>query len=114
MPSDCGHQTCRDCAANYFTLTIKDKSIVDAVCPFCSAPKVANNDPRVAEANAEAEADGKEVTEDEANDYFARLDGLLRGLVTEEVHDLFQRKLRDRTLMKDENFKWCYKVRLRC
>ncbi len=28
----------------------------------------------------------------------------------EEVHDLFQRKLRDRVLMKDPNFRWCHKV----
>ena len=26
------------------------------------------------------------------------------------MHDLFQRKIRDRTLMKDPNFRWCNKV----
>ena len=37
---------------------------------------------------------------------------MLKSLIDQDVHDLFQRKLRDRTLMKDPNFKWCYKVRL--
>ena len=53
-----------------------------------------------------------EENEDKAADFFAKLDVLLRGILEEEVHDLFQRKLRDRTLMKDPNFKWCYKVSL--
>ncbi|XP_046675565.1 E3 ubiquitin-protein ligase lubel-like isoform X2 [Homalodisca vitripennis] len=34
---------------------------------------------------------------------------MLKGLLEETVHELFQRKLRDRTLMQDPNFKWCVK-----
>ena len=34
----------------------------------------------------------------------------IRGLVDKETHDLFQRKLRDRTLMKEPNFRWCSHV----
>ena len=34
MPS-CEHKCCSDCAANYFTIAIKDKSISEANCPFC-------------------------------------------------------------------------------
>ena len=44
------------------------------------------------------------------SEYFAKLDGILRKAVAEDVYDLFQRKLRDRALMRDPNFKWCYKV----
>lgn len=32
---------------------------------------------------------------------------MLKNILDETVHELFQRKLRDRTLMKDPNFKWC-------
>jgi E3 ubiquitin-protein ligase RNF31 len=34
----------------------------------------------------------------------------VKDTLEKDTHDLFQRKLRDRTLMKDPNFKWCYKV----
>ena len=37
-------------------------------------------------------------------------DVMIKPIVDQDVHDLFQRKIRDRTLMKDPNFKWCYKV----
>ncbi len=90
----CGHACCRSCAINYYTLTIRDNSIGELTCPFCREPATLN-DPD---------------NEDAASDYFARLDLFLKSLVDEDVHDLFQRKLRDRTLMKDPNFKWCDKV----
>ena len=45
-----------------------------------------------------------------ALDYYAKLDQILKDILEKDTHDLFQRKLRDRTLMKDPNFKWCYKV----
>ena len=48
--------------------------------------------------------------DDLAANYFAKLDVILKPIVDQDVHDLFQRKIRDRTLMKDPNFKWCYKV----
>lgn len=67
---------------------------MDAVCPFCSAPeKMLLTD-----------------DEDLAQDYFNHLDILLKSIVPIEIHELFQRKLRDRTLIKDPNFKWCNKV----
>jgi hypothetical protein len=34
---------------------------------------------------------------------------MLKSLVEEDVHDLFGRKVRDRVLMRDPNFKWCHK-----
>ena len=94
MPS-CEHRCCQQCAANYFTIAIKDKSINEAYCPFCQSPK-------------ELLAD--DTKDDAASEYFAKLDAILRKAVAEDVYDLFQRKLRDRALMRDPNFKWCYKV----
>ena len=54
----------------------------------------------------------KNLAEDDdlALDYYAKLDQILKDILDKDTHDLFQRKLRDRTLMKDPNFKWCYKV----
>ena len=51
---------------------------------------------------------------DLAANYFAKLDVIIKPIVDQDVHDLFQRKIRDRTLMKDPNFKWCYKVSFPC
>lgn len=87
------HRCCSDCAQNYFTLMVTDRSISDAVCPFCKEPELAD--------------------EDEALEYFSNLDILLKAILDTEVHELFQRKLRDRTLMQDPNFKWCVKVSCR-
>ena len=95
MPN-CEHKCCQQCAGNYFTIAIKDKSINEAYCPFCQAPKDVLAD---------------DTKDDEASEYFTKLDAILRKAVAEDVYDLFQRKLRDRALMRDPNFKWCYKVK---
>lgn len=89
----CVHRCCRECAKNYFTIQITDKSIVDCVCPFCKLPELSHD-----------------ASEDEITDYFANLDILLKGILEADSHELFQRKLRDRTLMQDPNFKWCVQV----
>ncbi|KAJ8672719.1 hypothetical protein QAD02_003979 [Eretmocerus hayati] len=85
----CTHRCCNDCAKNYFTIQISDRSITDAVCPFCKEP------------------DLREATEDDVLEYFSILDIQLKALLDAPIHELFQRKLRDRTLMQDPNFKWC-------
>jgi E3 ubiquitin-protein ligase RNF31 len=90
----CTHRCCKDCARNYFTIQIKDRTIADCICPYCKMPEL--HDPN--------------VHEDEALDYFSNLDILLKNILDEEVHELFQRKLRDRTLLQDPNFKWCVQV----
>lgn len=91
----CIHRCCKECAKLYFTLQITDRSINDAVCPFCKEPSIlapsTDND-------------------DDALEYFSNLDILLKSIIEPKVHELFQRKLRDRTLMQDPNFKWCTKV----
>ena len=88
---NCGHECCHECAKNYFTIAVRDKTILEVVCPFCQQPKVGDNEGLAAE-------------------FFAELDPLIRDLVDKDVHDLFQRKIRDWTLSKDPNFKWCQKV----
>ncbi|XP_057337536.1 E3 ubiquitin-protein ligase lubel-like isoform X1 [Microplitis mediator] len=85
----CIHRCCNDCAKNYFTIQISDRNIMDAVCPFCKEP------------------DLKDASEDEVLEYFSILDIQLKSLLDPPIHELFQRKLRDRTLMQDPNFKWC-------
>ncbi|XP_034940977.1 E3 ubiquitin-protein ligase lubel [Chelonus insularis] len=85
----CIHRCCNECAKNYFTIQISDRNIMDAVCPFCKEP------------------DLKDANEDDVLEYFSILDIQLKSLLDPPIHELFQRKLRDRTLMQDPNFKWC-------
>ncbi|XP_059617781.1 E3 ubiquitin-protein ligase lubel-like [Phlebotomus argentipes] len=87
----CIHRCCHECARNYFTIQITDRLIMDCVCPFCKLPELHGND----------------TSEDDILEYFSNLDILLKSILSEDVHELFQRKLRDRTLMQDPNFKWC-------
>lgn len=47
---------------------------------------------------------------DDVLEYFSNLDILLKNILDEKVHELFQSKLRDRTLIQDPNFKWCIQV----
>ena len=77
---------------NFFTFPkITDRSISDCVCPFCKLPEL--HDP--------------DIHEDIVLEYFSNLDIVLKNILEPDVHELFQRKLRDRTLMQDPNFKWC-------
>ncbi|CAO1405758.1 unnamed protein product [Diamesa serratosioi] len=86
----CEHQCCKECAFNYFTIQITDRSINDCVCPFCKLPELEHDS-----------------HEDITMEYFSNLDILLKNILEPDVHDLFQRKIRDRTLLQDPNFKWC-------
>ncbi|XP_017024060.1 E3 ubiquitin-protein ligase lubel isoform X1 [Drosophila kikkawai] len=87
----CTHKCCKQCAKGYFTVQITDRSINDCSCPFCKLPELSN----------EAQH------EDEHLEYFSNLDIFLKSILDGDVHELFQRKLRDRTLLQDPNFKWC-------
>ncbi|XP_037712212.1 E3 ubiquitin-protein ligase lubel isoform X4 [Drosophila subpulchrella] len=87
----CLHKCCKQCAKSYFTVQITDRSINDCSCPFCKLPELSN----------EAQH------EDEHLEYFSNLDIFLKSILDNDVHELFQRKLRDRTLLQDPNFKWC-------
>ncbi|XP_072162594.1 uncharacterized protein LUBEL isoform X2 [Bemisia tabaci] len=85
----CEHLCCRGCALQYFTLQITEHSINDCVCPFCKEPNL------------------RTQSSDYAMNYFSNLDIWLKSFLQPQVHELFQRKLRDRTLMQDPNFRWC-------
>ncbi|XP_068140616.1 E3 ubiquitin-protein ligase lubel isoform X2 [Drosophila tropicalis] len=87
----CTHKCCKQCAKTYFTVQITDRSINDCNCPYCKLPELSN----------EAEH------EDEHLEYFSNLDIFLKSILDNDVHELFQRKLRDRSLLQDPNFKWC-------
>lgn len=88
----CVHKCCKSCAKNYFTVQVTDRSITDCVCPFCKHPELHETD---------------KVSDDDTLEYFSNLDIVLKSILDAEVHELFQRKLRDRTLIQDPNFKWC-------
>ncbi|XP_026325307.1 uncharacterized protein LOC113234215 isoform X2 [Hyposmocoma kahamanoa] len=85
----CTHRCCRECARHYFTVQITERSVVDCVCPYCKEPELEN------------------LPEDAWLEYFAHLDIQLKTLIDIDTHELFQRKLRDRTLARDPNFRWC-------
>lgn len=84
---NCVHRACKECLKAYFTIQIRDRNIMELLCPFCNEPDLSDEDVEL--------------------NYFNNLDILLKGLVDNEVYDLFQQKLRDRALMKDPNFRWC-------
>uniref|UniRef100_T1JM07 RING-type domain-containing protein n=1 Tax=Strigamia maritima TaxID=126957 RepID=T1JM07_STRMM len=84
---NCVHRCCQSCAKNYYSIQIRDRNIMDVICPFCDQPDLTDDDI--------------------ATDYFTNLDIILKNLVDYDIHELFQRKLRDRALMKDPNFRWC-------
>ncbi|XP_013778597.1 uncharacterized protein LOC106463128 isoform X1 [Limulus polyphemus] len=83
----CPHRACKECLKAYFTIQTRDRNIMELRCPFCNEPDLSN--------------------EDVAQDYFNHMDQLLKNLVEPETHELFQKKLRDKVLMKDPNFHWC-------
>ncbi|XP_064553664.1 E3 ubiquitin-protein ligase lubel isoform X2 [Drosophila montana] len=87
----CTHKCCKQCAKSYFTVQITDRSINDCSCPYCKLPELSN----------------ELQHEDEHLEYFSNLDIFLKSILDSDVHELFQRKLRDRTLLQDPNFKWC-------
>ncbi|XP_060677285.1 E3 ubiquitin-protein ligase RNF31-like isoform X2 [Hemiscyllium ocellatum] len=85
--TSCECTVCRDCFKSYFTFTVREKHIKNLVCPGCSKPDI----------NDEAQL----------LSYFSTLDVQLRDCLDADVYNLFHKKLTERTLMKDPNFKWC-------
>ncbi|KAL0966901.1 hypothetical protein UPYG_G00302010 [Umbra pygmaea] len=82
---------CESCFKAYFSQAIKERSIVQVVCPLCSRP-----DMRTGRGGVE-----------EAMEYFNLLDTQIRHYLDPQTHELFQRKLRDRALQEMPNFRWC-------
>ncbi|XP_069796829.1 E3 ubiquitin-protein ligase RNF31-like isoform X2 [Narcine bancroftii] len=85
--TSCECNICQECFKTNFTLAVREKHIKDLVCPCCSKPDI----------------------DDEAQwlSYFSTLDVQLRDCLDEDVYHLFHKKLTERTLMTDPNFKWC-------
>uniref|UniRef100_A0A674NH75 E3 ubiquitin-protein ligase RNF31-like n=1 Tax=Takifugu rubripes TaxID=31033 RepID=A0A674NH75_TAKRU len=86
----CSCFLCQTCFKTFFSSAIKEKSIDLLVCPQCGKPEV--KDPGRME---------------ESMDYFNLLDTQIRHFLPPHIHELFQRKLRDRALQEMPNFRWC-------
>ncbi|RVE61393.1 hypothetical protein OJAV_G00170150 [Oryzias javanicus] len=86
----CSCFLCQTCFKAFFSVAIKERSVDQLVCPQCGKPEVR------AQGGLE-----------EATDYFNLLDTQIRHYLPGDIHELFQRKLRDRTLREMPNFCWC-------
>lgn len=87
----CPCSLCESCFKACFTAAIKEKTVDKLVCPLCSRPDIR----------------GKQGMED-AMDYFNLLDTQIRHFLEPEIHELFQKKLRDRALQDMDHFRWCF------
>ncbi|XP_074545545.1 E3 ubiquitin-protein ligase RNF31 isoform X2 [Halichoeres trimaculatus] len=86
----CSCFLCQTCFKSFFSAAIKEKSIEQLACPQCGRPEVKGHG-------------GME----ESMDYFNLLDTQIRHFLSPQIHELFQRKLRDRALQEMPNFCWC-------
>ncbi|KAI3374714.1 hypothetical protein L3Q82_021028, partial [Scortum barcoo] len=86
----CSCFLCQTCFKTFFSSAIKEKNIDQLVCPQCGRPEVRGQG-------------GME----ESMDYFNLLDTQIRHFLPSQIHELFQRKLRDRALQEMPNFRWC-------
>ncbi|KAM7379931.1 hypothetical protein PAMP_005427 [Pampus punctatissimus] len=86
----CSCFLCQTCFKTFFSAAIKERSVDQLVCPQCGRPEVRGQG-------------GME----EAMDYFNLLDTQIRHFLPPHIHELFQRKLRDRALQEMSNFRWC-------
>ncbi|XP_074505872.1 E3 ubiquitin-protein ligase RNF31 [Sebastes fasciatus] len=82
----CSCFLCQTCFKTFFSSAIKEKSIDQLVCPQCGRPEVRGQG---------------------GMDYFNLLDTQIRHFLPPQIHELFQRKLRDRALQEMKNFCWC-------
>ncbi|XP_023116809.1 E3 ubiquitin-protein ligase RNF31 isoform X3 [Amphiprion ocellaris] len=86
----CSCFLCQSCFKLFFLAAIKERSVDQLVCPQCGQPEVRG--PGGLEGSM---------------DYFNLLDTQIRHFLPPEIHELFQRKLRDRALQEMPNFCWC-------
>uniref|UniRef100_A0AAQ4P7I1 Uncharacterized protein n=1 Tax=Gasterosteus aculeatus aculeatus TaxID=481459 RepID=A0AAQ4P7I1_GASAC len=82
----CACFLCQTCFKAFFLSAIKEKTIDQLVCPQCGQP---------------------EVKGQEEMEYFNLLDTQIRHFLPPQIHELFQRKLRDRALQDMPDFRWC-------
>ncbi|CAL1532737.1 unnamed protein product, partial [Lymnaea stagnalis] len=83
----CQCKMCEQCLATNFEIVIREKHVRHWTCPLCSLPDL--NDTEI------------------ASDYLQFLTMLLQPLVSQELQNLFEIKVRDWHLQKDPNFRWC-------
>ena len=88
----CTHFACRECLQKYFAVQIREQQRLVICCPFCEEPAISPDD------------------DDKVFEYLGLLDQIIKYLVPTDIYELFQRKLRDRALMRDPNFLWCSEV----
>lgn len=89
--SACGDNECRyclSCLEQHLTVCVNDKNIRDIVCPVCSRPEFG-------------------CDEETKTNFINHVDVILRNMPDSRVHEIFQQKLRDFTLMRLSNFRWC-------
>uniref|UniRef100_A0A3P9HMU6 Si:dkey-181m9.8 n=1 Tax=Oryzias latipes TaxID=8090 RepID=A0A3P9HMU6_ORYLA len=86
----CSCFLCQMCFTAFFSVAIKERSVDQLVCPQCGKPEVR------AQGGLE-----------DATEYFNLLDTQIRHYLPRDIHELFQRKLRDRTLREMPDFCWC-------
>ncbi|XP_041847962.1 E3 ubiquitin-protein ligase RNF31-like isoform X2 [Melanotaenia boesemani] len=86
----CSCFLCQTCFTGFFSVAIRERSIDQLVCPQCGQPEVR----------------GQEGLE-QSMDYFSLLDTQIRHFLPAQIHELFQRKLRDQALRGMPNFCWC-------
>uniref|UniRef100_F7A9G9 Zinc finger protein n=1 Tax=Ciona intestinalis TaxID=7719 RepID=F7A9G9_CIOIN len=81
---------CRGCLHEYLRHKINEtpRYVRHIVCPVCLQPDM--------------DEDGESV-----ENYLNHLDALIRRGLDDATYQLFQKKLRDQTLMKMPNFRWC-------
>ncbi|XP_053402115.1 uncharacterized protein LOC123548578 isoform X2 [Mercenaria mercenaria] len=83
----CSCKLCQSCVKQYFEVAIREKYVRNWCCPLCEAPGLED--------------------EARATSYFEFLSLILQNLVSKEVMELYEVKLRDWHLQKDPNFRWC-------
>ncbi|KPM02374.1 IBR domain containing protein [Sarcoptes scabiei] len=85
----CTHYSCLDCMREYLHNQIREQQRLVISCPFCDEPNISPEN------------------DDQVFEYLQIFDPFVRHIIDPNVYELFQRKVRDRALMRDPNFLWC-------
>uniref|UniRef100_A0A3B5MQT8 Uncharacterized protein n=1 Tax=Xiphophorus couchianus TaxID=32473 RepID=A0A3B5MQT8_9TELE len=86
----CSCFLCQSCFTSCFSVTIKERAVHQLTCPQCGQPEIRS-----------------QGALEESMDYFNLLDTQIRHFLPPDIHELFQRKLRDRALQEMPRFCWC-------
>ncbi|KAK7877618.1 hypothetical protein WMY93_031630 [Mugilogobius chulae] len=88
LMTHCCCSLCESCFKSWFSSAIREKNVEQFVCPLCGKPDFRDQP-------------------DLDMDYFNLLDTQIKHFLSKELHELFQRKLRDRALIHMKHFCWC-------